>query len=63
MSQNVYMAISPKSNFTTKNMKHNKSVSKKKKKTRIDLALEDIKQGRISPVFNSVDEMFRSLES
>ncbi len=56
------MAISPKSNFTTKNKKHNKSVFKKKK-TRIDLALEDIELERISPVFNSVDEMFRNLES
>lgn len=35
----------------------------KKKKTGLELAIEDLEHGRISPVFTSVDEMFKSLEN
>lgn len=33
------------------------------KKTGLELAIEDLEHGRISPVFTSVDEMFKSLEN
>lgn len=40
---------------------HPNNVSKKKK-TGLELAIEDVEHGRVSRVFTSVDEMFKSLE-
>lgn len=37
--------------------------SSKKKKTGLELAIDDLEHGRVSPVFTSVDEMFKSLEN
>lgn len=37
--------------------------SSKKKKTGLELAIDDLEHGRVSPVFSSVDEMFKSLEN
>ena len=37
--------------------------SAKKKKTGLELAIDDLEHGRVSPVFSSVDEMFKSLEN
>ena len=33
------------------------------KKTGLELAIDDLEHGRVSPVFSSVDEMFKSLEN
>ena len=38
-------------------------LSSKKKKTGLELAIDDLEHGRVSPVFSSVDEMFKSLEN
>lgn len=37
--------------------------SARKKRTGLEIAYDDLEQGRISPVFTSVSEMFKSLES
>ncbi len=37
--------------------------SAKKKKTGLELGIDDLEHGRVSPVFTSVDEMFKSLEN